>query len=172
VAEGVIAARTLLNGDTYHSAIRVINLSDHDFMINKDVQLGEARMGQIVETDGAIDAANADHFDAESVIDRPTVETCQTTNGRITQSAGSCFVQPSYGPDLTDSSPQGLLSDEYKHLQCLVDTLPANLTADQYQQATEFIIKNAPIFSSSEFDLGCTNLVEHAIDTGSNRPVR
>ena len=35
-----------------------------------------------------------------------------------------------------------------------------------------FIKRNADMFSRSEFDLGLTDMVEHTIDTGMNRPVK
>ena len=36
----------------------------------------------------------------------------------------------------------------------------------------EFILRNADVFSASEFDLGCTGLLEHSIKLSSNKPVR
>jgi len=49
---------------------------------------------------------------------------------------------------------------------------PSKLTDRQREEAVRFIRDNAAVFSKSEYDLGHTDLVEHQIDTGDNRPVR
>ena len=43
------------------------------------------------------------------------------------------------------------------------------LTEDQKRQVEELLQENKEVFSTSEFDLGRTNLVRHTIDTGTNR---
>jgi hypothetical protein len=59
-----------------------------------------------------------------------------------------------------------------EHVQCLVDALPADLTAEQRQHAIDFIISHSDQFSKSEYDLGRTRLVQHHIDTGDNHPFK
>jgi hypothetical protein len=61
---------------------------------------------------------------------------------------------------------------ELSHIQCIFDALPPELTQEERQQAVDFIQKNASLFSKSEFDIGRTNLVQHRIDTGDNRPFK
>ena len=46
------------------------------------------------------------------------------------------------------------------------------LTAQQCEQAIQFIYRNARVFSRSEFDIGWTQFVEHSIETAVSRPVR
>ena len=58
------------------------------------------------------------------------------------------------------------------HVQEIIDSLPTSLSAAQHQKSKEFILSQADIFSSSEFDLGRVDLVQHTIDTGENRPFK
>jgi len=52
-----------------------------------------------------------------------------------------------------------------------VKTLPESLTPAQYETALQHLQQNADVFSESEFDLGCTSLITHHINTGDARPV-
>jgi len=58
------------------------------------------------------------------------------------------------------------------HIQCVIDRLPPELASEQRKRAVEFVERNAAVFSKSEFDLGCTGIVKHSIDTGDNRPFK
>jgi hypothetical protein len=57
-------------------------------------------------------------------------------------------------------------------MQCLADGLPEDLSAEQREVAIGFISEHAHSSSRSEYDLGRTDLFEHSIDTGANRPFR
>ena len=57
-------------------------------------------------------------------------------------------------------------------MQCIIDDLPTDLTAEQREQAIRFISNNAGVFSKSEFDIGRTPFLEHSIETADSRPVR
>jgi len=59
-----------------------------------------------------------------------------------------------------------------KHLQCLLDALPPELTGSDRQQARDFISAIADVFSASEFDLGRNGVVKDTIDTAENRPFK
>jgi len=59
-----------------------------------------------------------------------------------------------------------------KHVQCMIDDLPTDLTVEQHEQAIRFIFGNAGVFSKSEFDIGWTQFVEHSIETADSKPVR
>ena len=54
----------------------------------------------------------------------------------------------------------------------MISQLSKDLTDVQIQKITELQTKYEGTFSQHEFDIGRTQLVEHAIDTGSHRPVR
>ena len=57
-------------------------------------------------------------------------------------------------------------------VQCVADALPEDLSVEESKRAVEFIRQNIDVFSKSEYVLGRTNLVEHTIDTGNNKPVK
>ena len=57
-------------------------------------------------------------------------------------------------------------------MAALMDKLPDDLTADQREQVRQLLLKYDEIFSRGAFDMGCTSLVEHSIDTGDQRPIR
>jgi len=54
---------------------------------------------------------------------------------------------------------------DVEHVKCLIHDLPEELTAEQGEQATQFICKNAGMFSRSEFDTGWTPMVKHSTET-------
>ena len=47
-----------------------------------------------------------------------------------------------------------------------------DLTDVQKRQVEELLLDNQAVFSTSEFDLGRTDLVRHTIDTGTHRPFK
>ena len=55
---------------------------------------------------------------------------------------------------------------------CIRDRLPGDVTSDQRQRVADLLSEYDDLFSRGIFDMGRTNLVEHTIDTGSNRPIR
>ena len=57
-------------------------------------------------------------------------------------------------------------------MQCLIDDLPTDLTAEQREQAIQFIFGNAGVFSKSKFEIGRTHFVKLSIETADNKPVR
>ena len=54
----------------------------------------------------------------------------------------------------------------------MLAALPEDLSVVENAKAEEFIRQNADVFSRSEYDLGRNKLMEHSIDTGSNKPVK
>ena len=65
-------------------------------------------------------------------------------------------------------SSEGTASDIWSTLTA---QLPDTLTVDQRQQIDSLLTRYDDIFSRGSFDVGRTTLVEHGIDTGSNRPI-
>ena len=54
----------------------------------------------------------------------------------------------------------------------MMDKLPGELTESQRSNVQHLLQKNEAIFSTGNYDIGRTSLVEHRIDTGNHRPVR
>ena len=62
--------------------------------------------------------------------------------------------------------------DQVKHVKCILDSLPCDLTVEQRQKAEKFVHMHRSVFSKSEYDLGRTNLVQHRIDTVNHIPFK
>ena len=60
---------------------------------------------------------------------------------------------------------------EFAHLKPIVDSLPSELSETERDFAVKLIVRNADVFSKSEFDVGRTDLITHTIDTGDHRPI-
>lgn len=58
------------------------------------------------------------------------------------------------------------------HLKCLLDGCPTDLTSENKQKLKDLIVEFQDIFSSPEGPLGRTQLVEHEINTGNQKPVK
>ena len=54
----------------------------------------------------------------------------------------------------------------------VLEKLPAEITSDQRRKIVGLLQEYDDIYSKGTYDMGRTNLVEHSIDTGSNRPIR
>jgi len=132
----LIVARTLVSGEALNTAIRVINVTDQEYTIHCDDELGKACQATVT---------------LETVEERPKQE------AETAASAGEMAVSEG-----THSS----------HLDSLLNHLGDNLSSQQKDTVGQFIRKNADVFSASEFDLGCTGLLEHSIELNSNKPVR
>ena len=57
-------------------------------------------------------------------------------------------------------------------MTALMEKLPDDMTSEQRQQVQELLGRYDDVFSHGTFDMGRTSLVEHTIDTGSQRPIR
>jgi len=54
----------------------------------------------------------------------------------------------------------------------LSSKLPEELTAQQCEAGASLLSRFGDIMSCNEYDIGCTPLIEHRIDTGDHRPIR
>ena len=63
-----------------------------------------------------------------------------------------------------------LAADDVK--SAFMENLPGDLLDNQRQQVQELLTRYDDVFSRGAYDMGRTSLVEHAIDTGSQRPIR
>src|SRR6266568_3665005 len=57
------------------------------------------------------------------------------------------------------------------HLQPVIDALPSGLEAPQRDAAIQLVHNFRDIFSTHEYDLGRTDLIEHVIETGDAKPI-
>lgn len=54
----------------------------------------------------------------------------------------------------------------------ILQTVSEDLTSEQRETVTDLLRRYEDVFSKGEFDVGCTRLIEHHIDTGQHRPIR
>jgi len=138
---GLIVARTFVSGEALNTAIRVINVTDQEYIIHCDDELGKA---------------------CQATVTLETVEEQSEQGAEIAASAGEAGAQWMSISEGTDGS----------HVDCLLNQLGDNLSQQQKETVGQFVHKNADVFRASEFDLGCTGLLEHSIELNSNKPVR
>ncbi|MCG8034214.1 MAG: retroviral-like aspartic protease family protein, partial [Candidatus Thiodiazotropha taylori] len=58
------------------------------------------------------------------------------------------------------------------HLKQVWEASAASLTEEQKCIFFELLLKNQEVFAKSKYDLGCTSLVTHSIDTQGHRPIK
>ena len=62
--------------------------------------------------------------------------------------------------------------ESFAHVDPLVEAVDASVTAEEKIVLQATLHEFADVFSKSEYDLGCTGLAKHTIDTGDARPIR
>ena len=147
VVPGVLVARTLLAEDAACTAVRVINYSDEPCRIEKDFCFGEAVPAEVLASGNGVNPSSGNPAGGSG-------------GNRASENSACAKLYVARA------------EDPHEHLQSLFQSLPEDLTQEQRAKAEEFIRSNASLFSKSEFDIGRTDLVQHRIDTGSNRPFR
>jgi hypothetical protein len=171
---GVIVARTLLSNHSSSALVRVINYSDTDHRFVSDQCIGKAEPALAVDLE--YDTENS----SETSRDNCSAKVISSDDDKAslqvpkTDTEGNPIAwvnvdQVSKTDSCVNNDPT---TGELSHIQCIFDALPPELTQEERQRAVVFIQKNASLFSKSEFDIGRTNLVQHRIDTGNNRPFK
>ena len=70
----------------------------------------------------------------------------------------------------TDLEAQTSASTE--HISPILDKIDPTVPGDTKQQLEELLYCYSDVFSKSEYDRGCTNIIQHRIDTQDNPPLR
>ena len=86
-----------------------------------------------------------------------------------------CVVESCDSLGLSESMESAAGSEvrrgKHEHLQCIIDSLPAAITDDERTRAVKLLYDYSDIFSVSEFDVGCTDMLTASILTGSHPPI-
>jgi len=194
---GVVTARTLLAEDTPCAAIRVINYSDNSCKLSENLCVGTATPVNVCETDdgtqpdpGSRVSQTADRLGVGK--HRPVFRAAVQSVGRggVGKSAPKPraaarsarrrkTTQADRDRKTAESENGGKFPDTVntepelpEHVRPLYEALPSDLTEEERLRAIQFIRENAADFSTSEFDIGRTELVQHRIDTGNHKPFR
>ena len=84
--------------------------------------------------------------------------------------AVSAIVVLDETPVSADSDGTPAVADDT--LVSVFEKSPGDVTSDQRQRVVDLLSEYDDLFSRGTSDMGWTNLLEHTIHTGSNRPIR
>jgi len=85
----------------------------------------------------------------------------------VCDQSGECNSSVPSDAPLAESAPS-----EVDPVTEMLQSLPDELSVEQRETAATLLRRYEDVFSKGEFDVGCTRLIEHHIDTGQHRPVR
>ena len=102
------------------------------------------------------------------------VRVCNITERPISLYRG-CVVSPlqpvtALSPSQPDSEASPNSSPE--HIRPILDRTDPSVPSDTKHQLGQLLVSYSDVFSRSEFDLRCTEIVKHRIDTQDNQPFR
>ena len=143
--------------------------------VKKGSEIGWTEPIEISETEQSEVSDKGSRQNYETVQDGPLdlrqIKTIQVPNSGMT-GMGSPGSTDSGGTD--PRSPDFLNSGSRPtdFIQEMLDHIDLDLSDEENQRVHRLLQENRKVFSTSEFDLGRTDLVRHKIDTGSNRPFK
>ena len=172
----LIVANGIYNGLDLRSLCQVINMSDAPVRLKRGCEIGKAEPVEIIEED------DSPRYAEPEIARFPESHGCLLDlrvldNQRSgTRSPGSAASQGFPGSPGSEESETGSLYSEEPEsqniIQGMIDGIAMDLTDAQKRQVEELLLENQTVFSTSEFDLGRTDLVRHTIDTGTHRPFK
>ena len=161
----LMIASAIYKDKNVRSVCQVVNMSDLPKRLKKGSVLGEAEPVELVELDKHSESASGILEADEVPLDLRRIISSESSSE--TKSAEETSVTNSGSGSAAPMEPES--TDFIKEL---FDKIALDLTGDQKKQVQELLQENKSVFSTSEFDLGRTNLVRHTIDTGTNRPFK
>ena len=155
----LVFANAIYGSGVVQSFCRIINTSDLPKRLKRESELGKAEPMEIVETENPaqMNDSRRPKFD-EMPLDLRQIRRTDEQESDI--------------PDLENFVQTSSESEPTDFVQEMLDKVDLELTNEQERQVRQLLEKNQEVFSTSEFDLGRTNLVRHRIDTGQNRPFK
>ena len=154
-----VFANAIYGGSVVQFFCRIIKTSDLPKRLKRGSELGKAEPMEIVETENP-----AQMNDSR----RPKSDEMPLDLRQIRRTD----EQESDIPDLENFVQTSSESEPTDFVQEMLDKVDLELTDEQKRQVRRLLEENREVFSTSEFDLGRTNLVRHRIDTGPNRPFK
>ncbi len=81
-------------------------------------------------------------------------------------------LSPTAGVSSLDQQEETCHDELPEYLQPLVEGCRENLSASESEKLVEFLRQYVDLFSRPDGQVGVTNLIQHQIDTGDNRPIK
>ena len=171
----LVIANAIYGSSEVLSVCQIINISDLPKRLKKGSELGKAEPIEILETMDSESSGIFRNSTGTNKLKRPAFDEMPLDLRRIKSTDGQelqysdleKFDQTGVG-STTSSQISGTLPTDF--IQEMIDKIDLELTDEQKQDVERLPQDNREVFSNSEFDLGRTNLVQHKIDTGTNRP--
>ena len=159
----LVVANAIYGSSDVQSFCRIINTSDLPKRLKRGSELGKVEPMEIVETENLTNDSRRPGSD-EMPLDLRQARTIRTTDEEESDVSDlENFVQT--GSPGSEPGPKDFVQE-------MLDQIDLELTDDQERQVKKLLNENRGVFSTSEFDLGRTNLVQHRIDTGINKPFK
>ena len=168
-------ASTVFEGTKISTFARIINVSEKEKKLSKGQVLAEA---EVVDLQEANERPNCQQI-APVRTARPTLHPRKEARPRrwdqladdLPAERSACRLSVLKPPD-GSAEQQKNPARVPKHIECVCDSFRETLKGEEAESAEIFLIENADVFSSSQYDLGRTDLVKHCINTGAQRPIK
>ena len=111
--------------------------------------------------------------DVGKTLPTATVENCKISGpypGTVTVQDPADVTVPDW-TRLTDEELFSKFDNDFLYLKPIMDGLPSDLDHCERRKVGELLLRNSGTFSSSEFHIGCTNLLQQRINTGNHPPI-
>ena len=156
----LMVASAIYKDEDVRSVCQVVNMSDLPKRLKNGSALGEAEPVELLEPVNLTELISENVETDEVPLDVRRIVGSENSDRNQEYREPSVPVPQSTEPGATD------------FIKEMFDKIAINLTEEQKTQVEELLRENKEVFSTSEFDLGRTNLVRHTIDTGTNRPFK
>ena len=157
----LMVASAIFKDEDVRSICQVVNMSDLPKRLKKGSELGEAEPVELMELDKQSESASrVSEGDGVPLDLRKIVGSKSSCGTEEFKNSSVPVPRCEMEPGSTD------------FIKEMFDKIAIDLTDEQKKQVEELLQEYKEVFSTSEFDLGRTNLVKHTIDTGTNRPFK
>ena len=172
----LVVANAVYDNNDLNSVCQILNISDKPKKLRKGSELGWAEPIEVMGTDEipvsgpkqkASELENTGPYFDDLPWDLRCLKGIEGRGLSDSDSEGSELLQ---GNSSTSSQDPGTEPTDF--IQEMIQKIDLDLTDEQKHEVERLLQDHKEVFSTSEFDLGRTNLVQHKIDTGTNRPFK
>jgi len=178
IADGVHSARVLLPDRQHDIAVQLINTSDEVQLVKQGTCIGVLKPVTVCSAalfEGK-EGRDVDELTLPPDPDQTLLKTVDDVETKFS-SKQICSQQNADNESLSETDdmfPGDWTQDEKSedYMTSLLQSLPAELSEEERQQAEKLLKDYADVFSKGEYDIGLTDMAELRIDTGTHRPIR